>query len=333
MQAQFIKHLKDKVKNNVSLVEEVSNVLDIGYDAAYRRVTLKTNLTLEEGILLAKYYNISINNFFEIGSQNTLLVEKSPPINNLTNLELYFERSITNLFPLIKLKDASIIYSAKDIPLFHTLRHLHLTYFKLFIWVKFNNKEMIKNKMTLEEFIVRIPKSLLEKAQKLSYAYNNINITEFWNDNTINCHLEQIKYLYESQLLSKDMSLKICNDLQHIVEDIEKQTIQQSIIDSKTNTSYNLYKSNLLTMSNIIMVKARDMKTFFIPFTVLEYFKVQDQKTCDEMYNFFERQKTSSKHLAHTGEKDRNLFFNKMRHKISKLQIHVNSMSSSFDFD
>ena len=333
MQEKFISYLKAKAQNNTSFVEEISSVLDIGYDAAYRRINLKTNLSLEESILLAKHFNISLNNLFEVGNKNTLVVEKSPPINNLENLELYFDISIANLFPLIKLKSASIIYSAKDIPIFHTLKHVHLTHFKMFIWIKFNNSDMIKNQITFDEFVKSIPESLLQKAKKLSNAYNSINITEFWNDNTINCNLEQINYLYESQLLSKDMALKICDDLVTIIKDVEKQTIQQSIINSKTNASYNLYKSDLLTMSNIIMVKTNYGKTFFIPFTVLEYFKVEHQETCNVMNDFFERQMTSSKLLAHTGEKDRNLFFNKMHQKIDKLQNRINSLDTVIDFE
>ena len=45
MQKQFIKYLKAKTQDNTSFVEEIASVLDIGYDAAYRRVNNKTNAT------------------------------------------------------------------------------------------------------------------------------------------------------------------------------------------------------------------------------------------------------------------------------------------------
>jgi len=53
MQEQFIKYLKEKSQNNISFVDEIASVLDIGYDAAYRRINLKTSLTLEESVKLA----------------------------------------------------------------------------------------------------------------------------------------------------------------------------------------------------------------------------------------------------------------------------------------
>ncbi len=323
MQNQFIQYLKEKSQSNSSFVDEIASILDIGYDAAYRRVNLKTSLSLEESVKLAKHYNISLNKLYEVGSQSTILAERSPIISNETHLEDYFTRSIENLIPLTKQKSASILYSAKDIPLFYTLKDSYITRYKIYVWLKLTNKEMTKNKVSFDEFMKTIPNSLIEKAFELGKTYNYINITEFWNDNTINGTLEQIIYFFESQLLSKDLALKICDDLEDIIHHVERQTINQSIINSETNASYNLYKSDLLTMSNIIMVKTKHKKAFFVPFTVLEYLKIEHQETCDIMHDFFERQKTNSKLLVHSGEKDRTLFFNKMHQKINKLRDQI----------
>lgn len=332
MQRKFITYLKKKSAKTTSFVDEIATVLDIGYDAAYRRINLKTNLTLEEGIKLAKHYNISLNKLFEVGSKNTILIEKSPVITNESHLEDYFARSIENLSPLTKLKSASILYSAKDIPLFYTLKDSYITRYKIYVWLKFTNKEMTKNKVSFDDFIETIPNSLLNKAFELGQTYNYINITEFWNDNTINGTLEQIIYFFESQLLSKVLALKICDDLEDIVNHVEKQTIQQSIINSENKASYNLYKSDLLTMSNIIMVKTNYKKAFFIPYTVLEYLKVEHQETCNTMDDFFSRQMSNSKLLVHSGEKDRVLFFNRMIQKINKLRGRIN-LEESLGFE
>ena len=332
MQDQFIQYLKDKMQGNNSFADEIASVLDIGYDAAYRRINLKTNLTLEEGVKLARHFNISLNKLYEVGSQNTILVEKSPIIVDETHLESYFKRSIENLVPLTKLKSASILYSAKDIPLFYTLKDSFITRYKIYVWLKLTNKEMTKNKVSFDDFIQTIPNSLLEHAFELGRTYNFINITEFWNDNTINGTIQQIVYFYESQLLSKKLALKICDDLEEIIHHVEKQTIQQSIINSKNNASYNLYKSDLLTMSNIIMVKTTHKKAFFVPFTVLEYLKIEHQETCNILDDFFGRQMTNSKLLIHSGEKDRTLFFNRMHQKVNLLRERI-TIDGTFGFE
>ncbi|RZN82826.1 MAG: hypothetical protein EVB11_07405 [Winogradskyella sp.] len=332
MQNQFIRYLKEKSTSTSSFVDEIATVLDIGYDAAYRRINMKTNLTLEESVKLAKYYKISLNKLYEVGSQNTILAEKSPIIANEKHLEDYFSKSIENLKPLTQLKSASILYSAKDIPLFYTLKDSYITRYKIYVWLKLTNKEMTKNKVSFDDFINTIPKSLLDRAFELGETYNYIGITEFWNDNTINGTLQQIIYFFESQLLSKDLALKICDDLEDIIHHVEEQTIQQSIINSKNNASYNLYKSDLLTMSNIIMVKTTHKKAFFVPYTVLEYLKIENQDTCNIMDDFFSKQMTNSKLLVHSGEKDRTLFFNRMHQKVNKLRDRI-TIDETFDFE
>ncbi|MBE9489112.1 MAG: hypothetical protein IMY67_02360 [Bacteroidetes bacterium] len=323
MQEQFIKYLKAKTQDNTSFVEEIASVLDIGYDAAYRRVNNKTNLSLEESIILARHYKISLNKLFEVGSQSTILAELSPPFLNEKDLELWFKQSLKNILPLTKLKSASMNYSAKDIPLFHTLKDTHLSRYKMYVWLKDVNMDMAKSKISFDEFNKSIPDSLLQSAYELGETYNFISITELWNDYTIIGTLQQILYYFESGLISTELALIICDDLENLVNHLEKQTLQQSIIGSKNKAPYYLYKTDLHTLSNTIMVKTPYQKLFFQPFTVLTYFKIAHQPTCDLMFNFFEKQMTNSKLLVNAGEKDRTLFFNKMHQKINKLRAQI----------
>ncbi len=332
MQELFIQHLKKHLPEDRSLITVIGDILNINYDAAYRRVNNKTHLSLEETVILAKHFKISLNKLFEVGSQSTLIAEKSPKIVDVAGLENYFKTSLQNLEPLTKLKSASITYSAKDIPLFYTLTDSFLTRYKIYVWLKFLNEDGSMAKTTFDDFIKQIPNSLLESAYALGETYNYISITEFWNDNTINGTLQQILYYFETGLLTKDAAIRICQDLSNIVNHVEQQTIKQTIINSKNNASYKLYKSDLLTMSNTIMVKTNHQKVFFTPFTVLTYFKIQHQQTCEEMGLFFQKQMLNSKLLVNAGEKDRSMFFNKMHQKIKSVidRIQIDNHSTVF---
>ena len=150
----------------------MQTVLDIGYDAAYRRINSKTNLTLEESVKLARHYNMSLNKLFEVGSQNTIIAELSPRLKNLSGIEDWFKQSLNSITPLTKLKSASIIYSAKDIPIFHTLKDSLLTRYKVYVWLKDVDREMARNKITFDDFVTTIPESLLESAFKLVIGWN-----------------------------------------------------------------------------------------------------------------------------------------------------------------
>ena len=326
MQEHFIKYLKAKSLDNTSFVEQIASILDIGYDAAYRRINLKTSLSFEESVKLAKHYKVSLNKLFEVGSNRTILTELSPELHNEANLEEYFAASRNNVYPLTKLKNASIVYSAKDIPLFHTLKDSYLSRYKLYVWLKDVDVNFTKNKTSFDDYIKRIPKSLLDAAFDLGSIYKNINITEIWNSSTITGTLQQVQYYVESGLLSQGLALKICEDIIDVIKLVEDQAIHQSLSGSKNKATYNLYMNEIHTMSNTIMVKTPNKKVFFTPFTVLSYFKIEHEPTCGIMNEFFEKQMRSSKLLINAGEKDRTLFFNKMHQKIKSLKqlIEVN---------
>ena len=51
------------------------------------------------------------------------------------------------------LKSASIVYSAKDIPLFHTLKDTYLSRYKMFVWLKDLDSNMTKNKTSFDDFL------------------------------------------------------------------------------------------------------------------------------------------------------------------------------------
>ncbi|MCF7560986.1 hypothetical protein L3X39_10095 [Sabulilitoribacter multivorans] len=323
MQDLFIQYLKTKVKDNTSFAEEIASVLDIGYDAAYRRINQKTSISLEEGVKLAKHYNISLNRLYEVGSQNTILTELSPRINNVEGLEEWLKQSLINLEPLTKIKKATLIYAAKDIPIFHSLTDTHLTRFKMFVWIKDVDLNLTTSKVNYENFIEALPKSLLNAAYLLGNVYKNINITEIWSENTMTGSFQQVLYYYEAGLLSKENALKICNDFEDVINHTEKQTILQSHIGSNNKAAYSLYKSELHPLNNTLMVVTPFKKIFFSPYTVLNYFKVEHQETCEHIYDFLQKQMSNSKLLANTGERDRSVFFKKLHIKLGLLRERI----------
>lgn len=317
MQEQFISFLKAKSKDTTSFVDEIASVLDIGYDAAYRRINLKTNLTLEEGVLLARHYKVSLNKLFEVGNTDSIITEISQKPNNEQALELWFKQTLNNAIPLTKMKNAEMIWSGKDISLFRSLYDSYLTRYKMYVWLKDLNVEMAKSKISFDDWMTTIPNSLLQSAIDLGNIYKHINITELWNDNTINGTLQQVLYYFEAGLVSKDIALKICDDLHEVVNNIEKETINQSINDLENEKFFHLYKHDLHTLTNTVMLVTPFQKAFFTPFTVLSYFKIEHKETCDMMHEFLQKQMSNSKLLATSGERDRTIFFKTIHQKIS----------------
>ena len=77
-------------------------------------------------------------------------------------------------------------------------------------------------------------------------------------------------------------------------------------------------------LTNTVMVKTPFQKVFFSPFTVLSYFKIEHQETCEMMHDFLQKQMSISKLLATAGERDRTLFFKTIHQKINTVKAFIN---------
>lgn len=320
MQEFFLSKIKETLPVNVSLNDTVAEILDISYDAAHRRTSLKSKLSLEEAIKLSRYFNMSIDQLYAVGQQHIVAVEKTQVITSQTNLESYFEASYANLKQIVTMKDSEIIYSAKDLPIFYTASDNLLSRFKMYVWLQLLSED---NKViTFENFAPSV--SLVSAASRLGELYDNLKVTEIWDITTINSTLKQIHFYYKSTLLTHKMALTLCDDLKKLIEKIEHKVA--------TDTQYQLYYNELLLMNNTALVKTPIIKTLFVPYTILSYYKTSDTETLLQVDRHLQRQMRNSKLLTTAGKKEQRIFFNKIVKKIEAL-IHLIEAENVLDFE
>ncbi len=309
IQHAFLERIKAQLKAKASLTDEVATVLDISYDAAHRRVSQKSKLSLEEGITLAKHFGVSIDQLFSNEQEHIVAVKKTAPVTDMESLLAYYKNSYSSLLPLINNKAVEMIYSAKDLPIFYTSNDNLLSKFKMYVWLRIMDSSLIDVRFT--NFNPSL--SLLEAAKKLGQLYNGINAVEIWDLTTINSTLKQIHFYFESDLLNSIDALEICNDLQELIHNISKKVVYQK-------ENFKLYYNELLLMNNRVLVKTPTERSLYIPFTILSYYRTNDVKTCNQAEDFLKIQMDGSKLLSTVGEKERSMFFNKMHKKIDALR-------------
>jgi len=320
MQKSFLSKLKDALPANVSLIDTVAEILDISYDAAHRRTSMKSKLTLEEAVKLSRHFNMSIDQLYEIGLQNVIVVEKTQMITSQKDLEAYFLTSYENIQKLLAMKDSEIIYSAKDLPIFYTSSDNVLSRFKMYVWLQLLSEE--QKVLAFENFAPSV--SLVSAATRLGELYSNLNVTEIWDVTTINSTLKQIHFYYKATLLTEKMALRLCDDLKKLLDTIENKVANDE--------QYKLYYNELLLMNNAVMVKTPIIKTLFVAYTILSYYKTTDTETLEQVDEHLKRQMRNSKLLSTAGKKEQRLFFNKMHKKIDAL-THLIAAENILDFE
>ncbi|WP_396161731.1 hypothetical protein [Flavobacterium sp.] len=297
----LLARIRNLIPKNISLNDEIAKILDISYDAAHRRVSMKSKFSIEETITLCKYYSISMDTLF--GDKNYLLVEKTKKIETLSDFKDYF-RKTNEVLSHMDTQETTIYYAAKDIPMNYTVSGTLFSKFKFFIWFNLLNKKQSSSfeKFTFEE-------SVLNENNNLKTFFENTKRIEIWNDTTINSSLQQVNYFFEAGLLNYNNALLILKDIAEIINSIEKKCELDTL-------NFQLFYNELLILNNSVLFTSKEKSAFFLPYNALGYYVTSDLKTCKEQEQYITNQISNSKSLNQSGKKDRKIFFNKMHQKI-----------------
>jgi hypothetical protein len=299
-QELLLKTIQKKVIDK-SLLDEISKVLGISYDASHRRISLKSKFSIDETILLCQHYSISMDELY--CNKNHLIIEKTKKIETLYDFKDYFEKT-NQILSTINPKEATVYYAAKDIPMNYAVSGTVFSKFKFFIWFNLLNKEQTSS---YEEFIFE--ESVVSENILLKKFFEDAKRVEIWNDTTINSSLQQVNYFFEAGLLNYKNAINIIEDLSVIIKNIEAQCELDS-------DKFQLYYNELLILNNSALFTSEEKSSFFLPYNALGYYVTSDRKTCEEQQKYISNQLYNSKSLNQSGKKDRKIFFNRMYQKI-----------------
>ena len=310
---KLFNYIKLKLKKNISFTDEISNVLDISYDAAYRRITGKSSLNLSETLKLSNHYNVDINDLFALPKNNTekIVVEKSHHIASDNFLHTFFDESEKAIQDILDSNEGRIINCAKDYPLYHTDKG-SFSLFRVYVLINTLSKNSKLKKISFSEF--NPSEEILNKYKNFIRLYNKVSLVEIWNDSTIDNVLNQIQYFFEVGLTTREEALSIADGLKASLTLIKKEAENEK--RNEGGNRFQLYRNNLISLLNTVLIQTDIDSTVFVPFTNLTYFKVTDKATTDQIEQHLKTQLEYSNNLSGDAALDRNIFFNKMSQKI-----------------
>lgn len=313
----LLQQIRKKIGSKISINDEISAVLNISYDAAHRRVSGKSKFSIDETVLIARYFKISMDHIFL--DSNHIIVEKTIEILTLSDMLKYFQSSAQFIEKITKNENSVIYYSAKDIPLFYFMDGTILSKFKAFVWINMLNSN--QKQVNFEDFIIN--ESFFEPMRKLKKVYEKTSINEVWNDTTINSSLQQIIYFYEAGLLNFESAQLLFRDLHRILDLLKNKC-------SDVNNTYSLFFNELILLNNNLLFKSEKKLTMFVPYTLLGYFITENEESCANVKTFFEQQMDNSLHLNAAGIKEKNKFFDKMTRKINFYETQIKIYVENF---
>lgn len=311
-QEKLIQEIQRKIDPSKSLIEVIADALDISYDAAHRRISMKSKFSIGETVQLANRFSLSLDKLFQ--QSDHILVKKTAEIQSFNDLSNYLEHSFKSLTEFDPNLQTYLYYSAKDIPIFYTINTGLLSIFKKYVWLNLLSPDGLE--FSFESFLSKTP--IDSRGQKLYDYYSSIRVKEIWNDTTINSTLQQIIYFSQAGLLTAENGKMLCEQLKELLFSLEKSCVPN-------NDQYQLYYHELLILNNNVLVGNNDRKSLFVPHTMLGYFITNDKDSCRHAFNFYQHQLNNSRLLNTAGTRDKKMFFNKVYQKIDRYKAQVSA--------
>lgn len=316
----LFKFVKEKLPKNVSLVNEIADILNINYDAAYRRIKGKTTLSLKEAFALADHYNLNLNDILSKNSlcSNKIVVEKTHNIISDDFLDVFFDKSKVETQKVLDSKTGCIINCAKDYPFYHTDNDIFKK-FRIFIFINILSKNNELKNVSFSEF--NPSNQILKKYNTFLDQYSKVDLVEVWNDSTLDNICNQIKYFYDVGLTTNKEAHLILQGLIKSLKLVEEQAFLKKRVNS--TKKFELYYNGLVSLLNNVLMKTDTEKTAFTPYTNLTYFKVTDENTTNHIEQHLNNKLIYSKNISGEASVERKKFFNTIYQKIDKLKAQI----------
>lgn len=305
-QIAFLNRIKLSQPANQVFAGQIADILKIGLNEAYKKISGKSFLSLDQIALLCTAFNTTFSiNEAQGASQVTFNYTKLSTTDN--QIEIFLDTLEQELFLLSKKPDSEILMTTDDIPLFHFFKYPQLTAFKLYFW----KSQINAASASLPFHAESIPESLIKKAYDLHELYSQVPSTEIWTYNTLLGTLSQLQYVYESNLIEdKSLLSAVCEQIKSTLKDVNRYATRQSKgeIDNK-RSEFNWYVCELSGCINYL-IKTNDAYTAYHRFNTFNFLRTTDKAFCQEIKNWTNNLIEKSINFTRQGQKLRNNYIN-----------------------
>jgi len=324
LQQHFFSYLKSVLPPHISMVDELTDLLNISYDSVYRRIRGEKPLALNELRNICEHYHISLDQVLQL--QNDTVVFKAPDINqNGLPFGEYLKGMLAQLKYFNSFQQKKMFYFCKDMTFFHFYLFPEIAAFKTFFWIKtiLNNPDYGQKSFSLSEFPFHDCVSI---GQQIINEYNLIPSVELWNFESINSSISQIQYYRDAGMFARKEDFEIVIDslartLDHLKLETEKGfKFMPGQSELAYRASLQFYVNEVVLGNNTILVELNNVRHSFITYNVLSYLISKDVRFNEKSFTNFNTILSRSVLISGTGEKERNKFFQSLKERVQSLR-------------
>lgn len=327
-QQKFLQTIIDRHDSKKNVIQEIRNVLNIGLDAVYRRLRGETTLTMDQMGLLARHFDISIDELI-FGGTSRVLFTFNDFESKVYSIDAYMLTLLNNLKHIRRMSNPKILYASSEIPVFYYNFVPEVFFFKLYVWGRtlWDITHLRENKFSFRLF----RPDHFNICQQILDEYSLLPSEELWSINLFDNTLYQIEYhIAAKQMEDGADALKLCEKLYFLVEHFRRMAVAGHKIKKlgaePTLTPFHLYHNEMIYTNNQVMVTSDDLDMVFSSFCNPNFIYSREGRTCEYIKNWFEKVQLKSISLSGSNERARNQFFDSIKLKIDSTYANIEKM-------
>jgi|ERR1051325_8276330 hypothetical protein len=328
IQLKFFEKLKQSVPQNISIANEIADLLEISADGAYRRMRGESVLSVDEMVKLCKHYKISPD-FLAGPDDSTATFHFKKMIHDEKGFGEYIKNILSDLQKINASNPKQIIYAAGDLPLFIQFLSPEYSAFKTFFWQKamLNLPSMEGKKFSA----AAITPEMATICKMISDIYIQVPSIEIWHDDTVLSNLKLVEFGWEAGMFaSKEDALLVCKKLSEMLALVEKNAEKSSKFReegkwAENEGNFTMYQSEFVLTNNHIFVTAGTAKILYLTHNTFNSIATTNSVFCAETEEWLKNLIRKSARISGEGEKQRHKFFKSSQEKISNLSSRISN--------
>ena len=314
-QLDFIQRLKLMLPAHISLADQLTEILEVSPDSAYRRIRGETAMSVDEAIKLCNHYKIPIA-YFTDEIPGLVNFKYLPPDGKKETFYKHLQMVYNVSDALLNHEDRRIIYAAIDAPLFQHFAFEKLAAFKMHFWMHvIDGVEGFRDHYYMED----IDKEFLVLAKKIHETYMVIPSDEIWPEDIMMTTLKQIEYYWDADYFKKkDDALEILASLNDLIDHAENMAALSCKLrpGDKTKQQYaefNLYQSDVLLGNNTVLTVGDNKITTYISHMTFSILATNSDLYARQTEAWLKSILSKSNLISGISEKNRAKYFKNLR--------------------
>ncbi|MCB0396273.1 MAG: hypothetical protein KDD36_06450 [Flavobacteriales bacterium] len=326
IQQHLINQVKSSLPSGASLVTEISDLLDVSSDSAYRRIRGEKEFSICELEKVCRHFGVSFDGLMGLSSENVVFRNVALESQNF-NIHQYLQGIVNDLQMTVNYENARITYMSKDVPIIQLFQIPEVAAFKTFVWMKtmagFADLEKARfNVEMMDDKVAELGNQIIDLAIK-------IPTTEVWSQETLVSMISQIRYYWQTDVFeSKEDALFLCSKLKVLISHVASEAEHGFKYHCGGNPggipgTYQFYINDLVLPDNNIHIAMGDKQAVYVSHNVMNYLVTHDTGFCDRTKNILDNLTKRSTLVSQVAERERSIFFRKLQNKVDAVMADI----------